>query len=797
MKFSLSWLKDHLSTTQPLEGILKHMLKAGLEVEAVDNPSEQLAAFTVAKVTQAVPHPDADKLRICTVETVDGTKQIVCGAPNARAGMTAIYAPLGAYIPGLDFALDRKPRKIRGVESHGMLCSTKEINAGEDHDGIADLDDALQIGQSAADALGLDDPVIDFEVTPNRPDWLGVVGIARDLAAAGAGIFTPKQAAPTNGTYDCPVDVTLEHTEACPVFAGALIRDVRNVESPDWLQARLRAVGLTPKSLLVDVTNYISIDQARPLHAYDADKVQGQIRVRLGREGEVLDGLDGKQYKITADMCVITDDSGVIGLGGIMGGQSTAVSDTTTNVFIESAWFDPLRTARTGRTSGIISDARYRFERGVDPSSCETGVQAAITLIQDYAGGSASKIKLFGGVPKLNQDVIFYLDDVQRLTGLSLTPEAIERTLHSLGLGIEKAAGEWILTIPDWRFDITQSADIVEEVARLEGYDNLPTTSLPAPVDGRKMVVTPLQQRTRTARRLLAARGYLEAVTWSFLPKHQAGLFGGGDDALTIANPVASELNQMRPSILPNLASASQKAANHSARDIRLFEAGPIYLSDQPNGQYTMVSAIVRPETLRHWQATQTYSVYDCKADLFALLSALGQAPDRFQIAAAEQSHWHPGQSAALKLGPKVTIAHFGALHPGVLDKLDVNGPLYGFELNLNSLPIGKAKLSKTKTKLDRSDLQPVRRDFAFIVDNKASAQQFITAAKSADKQLIAGVTVFDLYKGDRIAPDMMSIAIEVTLQPKDKTLTDADIEAVSQRIIAAVEKATGASLRR
>ncbi|CAI8298755.1 MAG: Phenylalanine--tRNA ligase beta subunit [Hyphomonas sp. TMED17] len=797
MKFSLSWLKDHLSTSQTLDGILSHMLKAGLEVEAVDDPADALAAFSVAKVTKAVPHPDADKLRICTVETVDGTKQIVCGAPNARAGMTAIYAPLGAYIPGLDFSLDRKPRKIRGVESHGMLCSAKEINAGEDHDGIADLAETLELGMPAADALDLNDPVIDFEVTPNRPDWLGVVGIARDLAAAGAGTFSPKTVETTDGAYDCPVDVVLENTEACPVFAGALIRDVKNVASPDWLQARLRAVGFTPKSLLVDVSNYISIDRARPLHAYDADKLQGKIRVRLGRDDEMFDGLDGKQYKIGDDMCVITDDSGVIGLGGIMGGQSTAVSETTTNVFIESAWFDPLRSARTGRTSGIISDARYRFERGVDPSSCEDGVQAAINLILEYAGGSASNIKLFGAVPKINQGVTFYIDDVQRLTGLSVTPESIENTLIALGFGVEKGPKAWSLKVPEWRFDITQSADIVEEVARLEGYDNLPTTSLPAPAGGRKMVVTPLQQRTRTARRLLASRGYLEAVTWSFLPKQQANLFGGGDDALTIANPVASELNQMRPSILPNLATASQRAANRSVRDVRIFEAGPIYLSDNPNGQYTSVSAIVRPETARHWQAGPAYSVFDCKADLFALLTALGQTPDRFQIAAAGQSHWHPGQSAALKLGPKVTIAHFGALHPGVLDKIGVDGPLFGFELDLDALPKSKAKASKTKAVLERSDLQPVRRDFAFIVDNKAQAQQFIAAAKSADKQLISGVSVFDLYKGERISSDMMSIAIEVTLQPRDKTLTDADIEAVSKRIIAAVEKATGATLRR
>ncbi|MEO0608089.1 MAG: phenylalanine--tRNA ligase subunit beta, partial [Pseudomonadota bacterium] len=450
MKFPLSWLKDYLATTASLDELIGYMLKAGLETEEVINPAEDLKAFTICKVHAAEPHPDADKLRVCTVETVDGEKQIVCGAPNARAGMTAIYAPLGAYIPGLDFSLDKKPRKIRGVESQGMMCSTKELNAGDDHDGIADLDDAIALGTPAAEALGLDDPVIDFEVTPNRPDWLGVKGIARDLAAAGAGGFIDDPVRKVAGAFECPIEIELDHPEACPIFAGALVRGVKNGPSPEWLQARLNAVGIAPKSLLVDITNYISLDRARPLHAYDAAKLTGNISARLGRTGEQCEALDGKTYTVTEDMCVIADTSGVIGLGGVMGGESTMVSETTTDVFIESAWFDPLRTARTGRATGIISDARYRFERGVDPESCYEGVQLALRLITEYGGGVASRIKVAGEAPRRSAPIEFFKRDVERLTGLDVKPATMKKTIKALGFSIEDTGETWLLSVPSW-----------------------------------------------------------------------------------------------------------------------------------------------------------------------------------------------------------------------------------------------------------------------------------------------------------------------------------------------------------
>lgn len=796
MKFPLSWLKDYLSTSASLDEILGYMLKAGLEVEEVTNPAEELQAFTVCKVTAAEPHPDADKLRVCTVDTVDGEKQIVCGAPNARAGMTAIYAPLGSFIPGLDFSLDKKPRKIRGVESHGMMCSTKELNAGEDHDGIADLDTSIPLGTPAAEALGLDDPVIDFEVTPNRPDWLGVKGIARDLAAAGAGTFIDDPARKIAGAFDCPIKIELDNPEACPIFAGAMIRGVKNGPSPDWLQARLKAVGITPKSLLVDVTNYISIDRARPLHAYDASKLTGTIRARLGKDSEHCDALDGKTYQVNSEMCVIADESGVIGLGGVMGGESTAVSDETTDVFIESAWFDPLRTARTGRTTGIISDARYRFERGVDPMSCVEGVRLAMSLITEYGGGTPSKISVAGEVAQRTEPVEFFKSDVLRLTGLEIKPAAMKKTLRALGFGIEDTGETWLLKVPSWRFDIEQSADLVEEIARLEGFDALPTTSLPPLNGGKRLVATQVQDRVRTARRTLAARGFLETVTWSFMPKAFASLFGGGEDILTVANPVASELNQMRPSILANLALAVQRGADHGEREMRLFEAGPIYLGDGPKDQRSVVAALVRPFKSRHWNAVDGYDVYAAKADMFAVLEAIGQPPERFQIDAPRQPHWHPGQAACLKLGPKVTVAHFGALHPRVLKALKVDGPVYAFELNLNAVPQMKAKTTKTKPVLDKADLTPIRRDFAFVVDEATAAADIVKAARGADKALVSAVDVFDVYQGQGIEPGQKSIAIEVTLQPRGENLKDQDIEAISQKIVAAVAKSTSGVLR-
>lgn len=795
MKFTLNWLKDHLVTKASLTEIVDAMIMAGLEVEHVDDPAAKLKAFSVAKVKDAKPHPDADRLRLCTVDTVDGEKQIVCGAPNARKGMTAIYAPLGTYIPGLDFTLDKKPRKIRGVESHGMLCSTKELDAGDDADGIADLPDSFTVGTPAAEALGVDDPVIEFEVTPNRPDWLGVKGIARDLAAAGLGRFKPQVPDTISGAYPCPVEIGVE-TPNCPVFGGVLIRGVHNKPSPDWMQARLRAVGITPKNMLVDVTNFVSIDRARPLHAYDASKLRGKIHARDAKDGESFEALDGKTYTLSEGMCVICDDSGVIGLGGIMGGTSTAVSEQTISVFIESAWFDPLNIARSGRATGIISDARYRFERGVDPESVMDGLAMAVELITGHCGGEVSEPHIAGAAPPREDRVLFNPNDVERLTGLKVKTPDLRRILKDLGFDAEDTGEAFYLTVPSWRFDVAQSADLVEEVARLIGYDNLPTAKLPPIAGAAAKITTPIQERVRTARRVMAARGYNEAVTWSFMRRDWAEMFGGGEPELVVANPVSSDLDCMRPTALANLAIAAQRNSDRGVTDVRLFEAGPVYLGDGPKDQRRFISGLIQPATQRHWSGKTTADVYTVKADLFAVLNALDQPADRFQLTPVQSSHWHPGQSAYVKLGPKTTVAAFGALHPRVLKALDVDGPVYAFEINLHALPQMKAKLTKTKPVLDLPDQTPIRRDFAFLVDAGVEAAEIVRHAASADKNLITSVSVFDVYTGTGTPEGKKSVAFEVVIQPRGEALKDTEIDAISKAIIAAVAKGTGGVLR-
>ena len=805
MKFSISWLKDYLQTDASLDEVVEAMTLAGLEVEDVENPAEKLAAFTTAKVIKAEKHPDADKLRVCTVKTKDGDKQIVCGAPNARKGMTAVYAPLGAYIPGLDFALDPKPRKLRGVESHGMMCSSRELEIGEDHDGIMDLDGDYPVGTPISDVMGLNDPVIDFEVTPNRPDWLGVVGIARDLAAAGLGKLTVKPVSEVKGLFPCPINVRTEDEEACPVFMGRMIRGVKNGPSPEWMQKRLKSIGINPKNMLVDVTNYVSFDRCRPLHAYDASKLTGDVVARLGKDGESFDALDEKTYKVSSDMCVIADDSGVIGLGGVMGGESTASQPDTVDVFLESALFDAMRTARTGRATTITSDARYRNERGIDPTSCREGLELATQLILDQCGGEPSDVVIAGAVPPAQEPMSFKPRDMRRLTGVAMRATRMRSILKTLGFGVEKGGKlsdeSWAINVPPFRRDIAQSADIVEELIRIEGFDALPTDSLPRPAALSRPVTTPMQNRVRIARRVMAARGFLEAVTWSFMDKDKATAFIGGANnlqtALMVDNPIASELNYMRPSALANLAIAAQRNIDHGAEEIRLFETGPVYLGDGPKDQRMAVTGLVKPKPARHWDgAAPAYDAFAAKAELFALLAALDQPGERFQIGDAPNSAWHPGRAGVLKLGPKNLVATFGELHPGLLKSLDVDGPMIGFELILDALPMPKQKGGKTKSRLDKPELTPVRRDFAFLVDATTPAADLVKSASGADKKLIESARIFDVYSGQGVPDGKVSIALEVTLQPREKTLTDDEIDAVAANVVKAVSKATGGELR-
>ncbi len=793
MKFTLSWLKDHLETTATLDEIVSAMTMAGLEVESVENPAERLAAFSVAKCVKAEKHPDADRLKVCDVETRDGLKQIVCGAPNARAGIWVIYAPVGAYVPGIDVTL--KKAKIRGVESYGMMCSARELQAGDDHDGIIELaGEGWSVGGDAAAALGLNDPVIDFEVTPNRPDWLGVRGIARDLAAAGLGTLKPDPFGAIKGDYPCPVKVEIDAPGACPAFAGRVVRGLKNGPSPAWLQKRLIAIGLRPISALVDITNYLTYDRDRPLHVYDAAKLTGPVRARWGK-GERFEALDGKEYEVTPAMCAIADDARVLGLGGVMGGTWSGCDESTTDVLIESAYFDPKITRATGRATGIESDAKYRFERGVDPASLMTGLDAATQMVLDLCGGEASQALLAGTPPLFERVIDFPIAEVKRLTGMDLPASEMRETLHHLGFDGEMQGERWQVQVPSWRGDVEGKADLVEEIARLHGYDKLPAVSMRRAPGAVKPLATPLQNRVRRGRRALAGLGYLDTVTWSFCARDEAALFGGGADELVLANPISSELDSMRPSALVHLARAVQKNADRGISDLALIEAGPVYRGLAPDEQATTLAGVVHSAPPRHWAGSRVRDVFDIKGDVLAALTAMGAPVSNLQTSTQTSEYWHPGRSGALRLGPKNLLAEFGELHPGVLAKLGVEGPVLAFELWPEAIPARRAK-NTAKGALQKSDLLPLSRDFAFVVDADLPAETLVRAAKGADKALIKEVRLFDVYEGKGVPEGKKSLAIEVLIQPREATLTDKQIESLSQAIIAKVGKATGGVLR-
>ena len=795
MKFTLSWLKEHLETTATTAQVAEAMTMAGLEVEHVIDPADKLAAFTVAKIVEAVQHPNADRLRVCQVDTVDGRKEIVCGAPNARTGLTTIYAPIGAYVPGLDVTLVEKP--VRGVVSNGMLCSAAELETAEESDGILALSDDLTVGTPAATALSLE-AVIDFEVTPNRPDWLGVAGIARDLSAAGLGTLRDQTVTPVPGLFPSPITVSVDG-DACRVFSGRLIRGVKNGPSPAWLQAKLKAIGLRSINTLVDITNLITYDRARPLHVYDAAKLVGtSIVARLGRHGlngdEHLIALDGKTYELTPDMSVIADANGErpVGLGGVMGGESTGCSDDTTDVFLESAWFDPIRTAQTGRTAGITSDAQYRFARGVDTGFVVDGLELATKLILELCGGEPSTVVVAGEAPAAPGPVSFDPAYVQQLSGLSIEPQKSAEILGKLGFDIEKSGNVWTVTPPTWRRDVEGKADLVEEVARIAGYDALPATPLPETPRSASGVLTVRQGRARMARRALAAAGYSELLTWSFTRNVVAKLFGGGADELVLANPMSADIDTMRPSVLPGLIEAAGRNARRGFPDAALFEVGPVFSGDQPQDQRLAIAAVLAPHGPRGWDKTPGDDLFSLKADLLALLVELGAPVASLQTAqGSAASWWHPGRSARLQLGPKAVIAEFGELHPAVLKALDVDGPVYGFEIWVEAIPEPKKK-GKTRPAADLPSLMPLSRDFAFLVDAAKPSGDLAKAVAGADKTLIASARVFDVYQGAGVPDGQKSIALEVAIQPREKTLTEAEIEGLSAKILAAAEKVGG-----
>ena len=809
MKFTLSWLKDHLDTKASVDELATTLSAIGLEVESVEDPAKALGGFTIARIVEAKKHPNADKLQVVQVEVAKGQPlmEVVCGAPNARAGMVSVFAPLGTYIPGSKITLEKKP--VRGVVSNGMMCSAAELELSDDSEGIFDLpaEWASRIGQSYIDVAGLNDPVFEVKLTPNRPDCTGVRGIARDLAAAGLGTLKPEpNLGPIKETFECRIAVKLEFSpetaNACPVFAARTIKGVSNGPSPDWLQNRLKAVGLRPINALVDVTNYISQDRGRPLHVYDADKIKGAIRARLGKPGEKFLGLDGKEYRVDETMCVIADDAGPLGLGGVMGGESTGCTPTTKNVLIESAWFDPLRTAATGRKTGLVTDARYRFERGVDPATVRPGLDLATDMILKLCGGEASKAKVAGKEPIEARVIPFDFARVEKLTGVKLSDAEISKTLQALGFKIDGKPNASKVTVPTWRPDVHGGADLVEEVVRIAGLDRVPATPLPRAHGITRAVLTEKQKRARRTRRLLASRGFVEAVTWSFIPKDQATHFGGGAPALDLANPISTEMSSMRPGLLAGLLTAVTRNRNRGTADVALFELGQAYRGDKPEDQY-LSAAGVRAGTAtldgagRHWDGkAEAAGLFDVKADVFAALAALGVDANKAQITRDCPAWYHPGRSGTLRLGPKTILAYFGDVHPATLKALDVEAPVAAFEIFLDAPPPERKK-SRAKSALTASDLLPVTRDLAFIVPKDVAAGDLVKAAQNADKGLVRVVTVFDVFEGGSLAAEgKKSIAIEVTIQPTTETLTDQAIETITQKIVADVKRATGGELR-
>jgi phenylalanyl-tRNA synthetase beta chain len=806
MKFTLSWLKDHLETDASVDTIAETLTRVGLEVEGVEDKAKALEAFTVAYVIEAKQHPNADRLRVCMVDTGAGEPvQVVCGAPNARTGMKSVFSPPGTYIPGKDITLGKGV--IRGVESNGMLCSAAELQLSDDHDGILDLPEDAPVGQSYAAYAGLSDPVIEIAVTPNRADALGVAGLARDLAAADIGKIKTPAVQPVRGSFPCPVSVKLDFAEGdkqlCPAFALRLVRGVKNGPSPEWLQARLRAIGLRPINALVDITNFMTFDRNRPLHVFDAAKVKGNLVVRRARAGESLLALDGKTYTLTDEQVVICDDNGVESLAGIMGGEESGCDETTTDVLVESALWAPLNIARSGRSLGVNSDARYRFERGVDPDFCRPGLDMATQMIIDLCGGEASEMVFEGELPESAPSIDFPWSEVKRLTGLDLPQVEMKLALTSLGFHVSGAGDRVRVAAPSWRADVGGKADLVEEILRIAGLDRVVSTPLPR-IKGEvlKPVLTVLQKRTRASKRLLASRGLVEAVTWSFISHEAAKLFGGGSPRLTLANPIAADLSDMRPSLLPGLIRASQNNADRGLADVALFEVGQVFQSDEPEGQLIAAAALRRGTAKlegigRHWDgAADAVDVFDAKGDVMALLAGLGVPVGGLQVVAGGPDWAHPGRSATLRFGPKGVIGAFGEVHPKVLKALDVKGPLVAFEIHLDALPLPKFKPTKVKPKLVLSGFQPLTRDFAFIVDKATAAGDMAKTAQNADRALIADVSVFDLYEGAGVEAGKKSVALAVTLQPVEKTLTEAEIDAVGAKIVAEMAKRYGAALR-
>ena len=817
MKFTFSWLRAHLDTEAPLAAITETLSAIGLEVEGVEDRGAALAPFRIAHIREAVQHPNADRLRVCTVDIGGETVTVVCGAPNARTGLKVVFAPPGTYVPGANITL--KIGEIRGVQSAGMLVSFRELGLGEEHEGIIELPEDAPVGEGYAAWAGLDDPVIEIAVTPNRGDALSVRGIARDLAAAGLGTLRPWEAVPVPGRFQSPITWSGTMPEACPWVLGRLIRGVRNGPSPEWLRRRLLAIGLRPINALVDVTNFLTHDIGRPLHVFDADKVSGAVLTLRSGQGESFRALNGRDVTVTEEDCVIADAAGVQSLAGVIGGEATGADEGTVNVFVECALFDAVRIGRTGRRHQIASDARQRFERGIDPALLPAGLEAATRLILELCGGEASEITAAGAEPHWQREATLRFDRIASLGGVAVPPEEAVAALVRLGCAVRSRDETRVtVAIPSWRNDLATSTaleqdptlpperaaaaaagaaevepecDLIEEVLRLRGLDGIAPVSLPPVAPVPVATLTPRQGRSALARRMLAARGFAECVTFSFMPGPAASLFGEATAALTLANPIASDLDQMRPTPLATLALAAQRNAARGTPDVALFEVGPGFAAD---GQRLVAAGLRAGQTPRHWSApARPMETMDVKADLLALLAALGVPVEALSVTTDAPGFYHPGQSGVVRQGPKIVLGTFGTLHPSVLAGLDLAGPVAAFELFLDAVADPKRR---KKAAPDLPAFQPVKRDFAFLVASGVTAEAVLKAARGAERTLIAGVSLFDVYEGDKLEPGQKSLGLEVVFQPRERTLTDQEIEAACAKVVAAVAKATGATLR-
>ncbi len=798
MKFTLSWLKDHLETDASVDEISETLTDLGLEVEGVENPAERLAAFTIGKVVKAEKHPDADRLRVCQVATDQGEKQIICGAPNAREGITVVVAHPGTYVPGIDTTI--QVGKIRGVESHGMMCSEREMELSDEHDGIIELPSG-DVGDRFTDWLAENDPaktdpVIEIAITPNRQDALGVRGIARDLAARGLGTLKPLAPVTVPGTFKSPIGVTIDPAlmdALCPHFTGRVIKGVKNGPSPQWLQDRLKAIGLRPISTLVDITNFYTFDQNRPLHVFDADKVAGDLRVYPADGGETITALDDKDYTFEPGMMVIADDNGPESIGGVMGGAETGCTEDTVNVFVESAYWDPIAIAATGRKLKINSDAKYRFERGVDPAYSRPGLEAATKMILDLCGGEASEVVEDGAALDTTRSYRLDTDRVQSLVGMTIPADTQRATLEALGFRLD---GDQAFP-PTWRPDVKGEADLVEEVARIASLTKLEAQPMPRLTSGvTRPILTPTQRREQAARRTAAALGLNECVTYSFIDQTSAALFAGGEDTTRLDNPISSDMSHMRPALLPGLLQAAARNQARGFHEFGLFEVGPGFHGGEPEEQHLMISGIrvgaTGPKDVHG--AARGVDLYDAKADAEAVLAAIG-APAKAQVLRGARDWWHPGRHGMICLGPKKVLGIYGEIHPKVLTTLDVKGPVVGFTVFIEEVPEPR-KAATTRAAMEISDLQAVERDFAFVVDADVEASVLVNAAAGADKGLIEDVRVFDEFIGGSLGAGKKSLALTVRLQPREKTLTDEEIEAVGVRIVEKVVKASGGALR-